>query len=173
MIRIGIIGAGLIGRERLLAVKKLAEKGKPIKIAGIYDANSELCQKSASEFGVPGFSNLDELLAIKPDWIVVSLPHDAAVQAARSALKSGASVLLEKPMGRDLHEAYQLMQEGRDQLRIGLNYRFYPGFAGLCKTLARVNSGKSIRLKSYWGTVKGRGKRKHGSSMRSEREEDA
>jgi predicted dehydrogenase len=160
MIRIGIVGAGLIGRERLLAAKRLAEKGSPVEIAGIFDANVDVCRKSAREFGAPGFSNLDGLLSVKPDWIVVSLPHDAAVQAARDALKSGASVLLEKPMGRDLREARRLMEEGGERLRIGLNYRYYPGIRKALQDARAGRFGKLVAIEMLLGHGCGPGQEK-------------
>jgi predicted dehydrogenase len=160
MIRLGIIGAGLIGRERLFAVKKLAEKGRPVEITGIFDANAELCQKSAREFGAPGFCNLEELMMSKPDWIIVSLPHDAAVQTALEALKSGASVLLEKPMGRDLHEARRLMQAGGERLRLGFNYRYYPGIRKALQDARTGRFGKLIAVEILLGHGCGPGQEK-------------
>jgi predicted dehydrogenase len=160
MIRVGVIGAGLIGRERLLAVKRLAEEKCPVQIASIFDANAELCQKSAEEFDAPGFLNLDGLLASKPDWVVVALPHDTAVRVARSALKSGASVLLEKPMGRDLHEAHQLLEEGGERLRIGLNYRYYPGIRRALQDARAGRFGKLVAIEIILGHGCGPGQEK-------------
>ena len=44
MIKVGVIGAGLIGRERLEAVQKLVAKNHPVSIGGVYDASKELTQ---------------------------------------------------------------------------------------------------------------------------------
>ena len=125
--RVGVVGAGLIGRERLDAVKKLAAKGHPISIAGVYDASAELTQKAADEYGTKGHSSLESLLAENHDLVVVALPHDITVPIALKALEGKGDVLIEKPMGRDLKEATRLVEAGGSRLKVGFNYRFYPG----------------------------------------------
>jgi predicted dehydrogenase len=127
MITVGIIGAGLIGRERLLAVKALADKGRPVSLAGIYDINQELCRQTSAEFGVSSFETVEQLFDSRPDWIIIGLPHDVAVEMALRALALGGNVLIEKPMGRDLNEARRLLEAGGKRLNVGFNYRFFPG----------------------------------------------
>ena len=60
MIRVGVVGAGLIGRERLIAIRTLKAQGKQVELSGIVDANDALREKTAAEFAVPAFSNLEE-----------------------------------------------------------------------------------------------------------------
>jgi predicted dehydrogenase len=129
MIRVAVIGAGLIGKERLLAIRALEQSGHPVSLAGIFDVNTELAQKAAAEFGTVSFPSMQALYESSPDWIVVALPHDTAVGVAEAALKISAHVLMEKPMGRDLAEAKRLLTAGKDRLHIGFNYRFYEGIA--------------------------------------------
>jgi predicted dehydrogenase len=139
MIRVGVVGAGLIGQERLAALAALARRGKPTEVLGVYDASPDLCRKTASTYGITAIPTLDALLETRPDWIFVALPHDVAVPITIAALASGASVLLEKPMGRDMSEATALMKAGGDRLRIGFNYRFYEGIA---KAFNDVKAGR-------------------------------
>jgi predicted dehydrogenase len=139
MIRVAVVGAGLIGKERLAAIRKLAGQRKPVALSGIYDADRGLCEQGVRDFGGIAFSSLDELLESRSDWILVALPHDAAMPVAGKALETGASVLLEKPMGRDLIEAERLLQQGGGRLHIGFNYRFYKGIA---KALSDIKSGR-------------------------------
>ncbi len=127
MIRVGVIGVGLIGRERLDAVKKLSAKGKPVAIAGVFDANSELARTTADQYQTQSYDNLDSFLTADHDLVVVALPHDIAVPVAIKALQGRGTVLIEKPMGRDLKESTRLVDAGGDRLRVGFNYRFYPG----------------------------------------------
>ena len=87
MIRFAIVGAGLIGRERLTALQKLAARGRPVSLVGIFDADPERCQAVAKEFGTRAFRSLEELLETRPEWVGVALPHDIAVSVARQILK--------------------------------------------------------------------------------------
>jgi predicted dehydrogenase len=139
MIRVGVVGAGLIGRERLDAVKKLAAKGLPVTIAGVFDASVELTQKAAADYQTQAYTSLDSLLAADHDLVVIALPHDITVPVTLKALEARGDVLIEKPMGRDLQEARQLLKAGGDRLKVGFNYRFYPG---LRQAIQDARSGK-------------------------------
>lgn len=151
MIRVGVIGAGLIGRERLAAIKQLAAENLPVKLAGICDANAALREKAAAEFDAPGFASVEQLLDQRPDWVVVALPHDAAVTVALEALARGPSVLLEKPMGRDLYEARRLAEAGGARLRVGFNYRFFRGIRRAIQDARRGAFGRLIAINFVLG----------------------
>lgn len=139
MTRIAVVGGGLIGRERLEAVRKLAGRGRDIAIDGVFDANRDQCEKIARDFETRPFASLDALLSNDPDWVVVALPHDMVVPVVHTVLQSRASLLLEKPMGRDLREARELLDAGGERLKVGFNYRFYPGIR---KALQDVRAGR-------------------------------
>lgn len=151
MIRIGVVGAGLIGRERLEAVRHLARKGRPVALAGLYDANAELGRTAAAEFSTVAFDSLDRLIEARPDWLVIALPHDIAVTSAQRALERGISVVLEKPMGRGLDEARLLLEAGGERLRIGFNYRFFPGVRQALRDARRGSFGEMIALNLLLG----------------------
>jgi predicted dehydrogenase len=151
MIRVGVIGVGLIGRERLAALSSLEAKGKPISIAGIQDSNEELCRTIEAEFGTSVFGSVESLLREDLDWVMIALPHDSAVQVAHKALQSGASVLMEKPMGRDLNEATKLAEMGGDRLHVGFNYRFYEGISRAIQDLRSGRFGKVISIELVLG----------------------
>jgi predicted dehydrogenase len=74
------------------------------------------------------------------------LPHDTAVEITLAALQGGAQVLLEKPMGRDLQEARQLFQAGGERLRIGFNYRFFPGIRRALQDVRRGAFGRLLAV---------------------------
>jgi predicted dehydrogenase len=151
MIRVGVIGAGLIGRERLAAIRDLAAEGLPVELAGLYDANSELCRKTAAEYHAPACASIDDLLSVPADWVIVALPHDVAVNVALDALAKGRSVLLEKPMGRDLNEARRLLEAGAERLHVGFDYRFYAGIRRAIQDARRGAFGKLIAVNFILG----------------------
>jgi predicted dehydrogenase len=144
MIQVGVIGAGLIGRERLDAVKKLVAKGHPVAIGGVYDASKELTQKASVDYGTVAHDSLDSFLGADYDLNVVALPHDIAVPIVIQALGGRGDVLTEKPMGRDLKEANELIQAGGDRLKVGFNYRFYPGIRKALQDAKTRRFGETI-----------------------------
>jgi predicted dehydrogenase len=151
MIRVGVIGAGLIGKERLAALSALEAEGKPVAIAGIYDTNEELCRSLATEYAAPASQSVQAILREEPDWIMIALPHDSAVQVAKEALNYGVSVLIEKPLGRDLREAEQLLQLAGNRLRVGFNYRFYKGIHQAIQDLKSGRFGKTVSIEFNLG----------------------
>jgi predicted dehydrogenase len=130
-VKAAILGYGLIGKERLAALRALEVE------ALVYDP--------ALKTEVPGVAvlpTLDAVWAAKPDWVIVATPHHLAAGLARQALDAGAKVLLEKPLGRTVAEARALQS---DRLWVGFNYRFFAGVAAL---LADANGGRFGKLVS-------------------------
>ena len=139
MIRIGFIGAGLIGKERVRATDILMRSGYPLRPVGILDPFAPDTAALAASIGMSRHADFAALLAQKPDWVVVSTPHDVAVLFCIQLLRAGVKVLVEKPLGRDLEEAQEVAREAPpNSLWIGQNYRFYAGIATL---LADVDTG--------------------------------
>src|SRR5688500_15603048 len=108
-LRIAIFGAGLLGRERLKAVRTLQKRGHDVVVSGVFDPHLVDVAKFKADFDVPLYKDEAQLLADKPDWIVVATPHDSAPAIAIAAMERGCKVLLEKPMGRGLSEAQAIL----------------------------------------------------------------
>jgi predicted dehydrogenase len=121
------------------AVRKVAARGRDVVLVGVFDANKDQCEKSAKDFTTQAFLSIDALLLDDPDWVVIALPHDVVVPVVHKVLQSRASLLLEKPMGRDLQEARELLEAGGERLNAGFNYRYYPGIR---KALQDARAGR-------------------------------
>lgn len=149
--RVGVIGLGLIGRQRLSALNDLVGRGCAIEIVGVVDpclaANPEIAGTA------PVVSSVERLVAMRPDWILVATPHDVAVEVVSSVLASGIGVFVEKPLGRDVGEAQQMMSAmQRDgQLRVGYNYRFFDGVKALLHDVAIERFGELVSLEVELG----------------------
>jgi predicted dehydrogenase len=147
------IGAGLIGRERIAALMSLAKAGRKIDLCGVYDPflkePPELLQKNSLRL----VGSIGEIFSAKPDWIFISTPHDVGAEIAKEALRRGHNVLLEKPMGRNLPEAENILscQVRENQLFIGCNYRFYEGIHAALLDLRRNLFGNIISINMVLG----------------------
>ncbi len=146
--RVGIVGFGYMGRARLAALRSMRAGGVAIDVVGVVDPNvSDLDDVEwPSGSRVPLLADLESLLRREPEWVIVAAPHAAAAQSCRRALAVGAQVLLEKPMGRTLEEAKELVasQVRKGQLRIGLNYRFFEGIRRLLLDVRRGTFGPLV-----------------------------
>jgi predicted dehydrogenase len=130
MIRIGFVGAGLIGSERVRATAALQASGYPLQAVGIVDAFAANTAELTASIGTQPRAEIDDLLVHKPDWIVVATPHDVAVPLVTKFLQAGVKVLVEKPLGRNLEEAKRIAAiASQGSLWVGQNFRFYRGIA--------------------------------------------
>lgn len=152
-IKVCLIGAGLIGKERLLSLRQLIKKGKNIGIAGIFDPFSQDKSAIAKEFNTKFFDSLDSLFETNPDWVFVATPHDDAVKITKNALAKGFKVLVEKPLGRSYKEARSISDYAikKNQLWVGFNYRFFDGIAEAIKDIRQKKFGDLISLNILMG----------------------
>lgn len=98
-LRVAVLGASGFGRYH---VRELAAAGADvIGILGSSAASASACaERLATEFGVRPRAHhaLEDVLAERPDLVVVSTPHELHLEQTLAALRSGAFVLCEKPL---------------------------------------------------------------------------
>lgn len=148
MKKIVVIGAGLIGKERLAAINSLQKAGRQIEIVGIYDPFNVDINKIVENYNTRSFSSLEEALKVLPDWVFIATPHDVVPEILPVILSKGAKVLVEKPLGRSLTEAKKLFEKITfpDQLYVGFNYRFFKGINALLNDVKKSLFGEIISV---------------------------
>lgn len=126
--RVVLIGLGLIGRERLAAIRNLNQSlENRITVEGYLDPGpvAELVDLTETR----RLSSLRDVVGIAPDIVFVSTPHDTAFEISKTLLQAGIRVHLDKPMGCTLSEARVLFEESQklENLTLGFNYRYMAG----------------------------------------------
>jgi predicted dehydrogenase len=136
-VKVSIIGAGWFAAEsHIPALTRRAE----VVLDGV-------CRLGASELGRVkehfGFAFASEdyrdVLARRPDAVVVSSPHHLHHEHAKAALEAGAHVLCEKPMTVDPGQAWDLAATAERSglhLLIANGYHYLPRMAELQRRLA-------------------------------------
>jgi predicted dehydrogenase len=124
LLRIGFLGAGWIGRHRMLA---LARSGlvDPVAVA---DPDRDAVAAAVGELpGEPlALRSLDELLDVAPDGVVIATPSALHAQQARAALERGVAVFCQKPLARTAAETETVVAAARRAdrlLGVDLSYR--------------------------------------------------
>lgn len=123
MIRLGFLGVGWIGRNRMEA---MLGTGRAEAI-GICDPSPEMAgeaQMLAPDAQIAG--SHDELLELKPDGIVIATPSALHAEQSVRALESGAAVFCQKPLGRTAAEVEAVLDAARRAdrlLGVDLSYR--------------------------------------------------
>lgn len=124
-LRIGIIGAGWIGRWHAARWGRL-----PVRLMGFYDVDSASADSAAAQYGGRAFASVEQLIE-SVDVVQVCTPssfHRVAVLAAAAA---GKHIFCEKPLARTLEDARAII-EGCERagvrLFVGQVLRFFPQY---------------------------------------------
>ncbi|HIC79583.1 MAG TPA: inositol 2-dehydrogenase [Kiloniellaceae bacterium] len=138
MLRIGLLGAGRIGRihGRNVAAHPGAE------LAGIADALPAAAEALAAETGAP-VQAMDALLEDRGiDAVVIAAPTDLHADLIEAAARAGKAVFCEKPVDLDagrIRGCLDVVAAAGRPLMVGFNRRFDPSFAAL---KARLGAGE-------------------------------
>lgn len=126
MLKIGLIGAGHLGKIHLRLIKEIDE----FHFVGFYDANPETGKKVSEEFDIPFFEDFDDLL-LQVDVLDVVTPTLFHHQYAVKGLRNSKHVFIEKPIATNIQEAREIVQLAREanvKVQIGHVERFNPAF---------------------------------------------
>ena len=124
--KLGIIGAGRIGRVHANTLTTRIPSANLLAIADIFEASAK---SAAADYGIPHFtSDPVELISSSDiDAIVICSSTDTHCHFIIEAAKAGKQIFCEKPIAFDLAEidaALAVVAEQGVQLQIGFNRRF-------------------------------------------------
>ncbi|PIE69214.1 MAG: oxidoreductase [Deltaproteobacteria bacterium] len=95
-IRIAVVGCGRISKNHFDAI---AEHEKDVELSAVCEDDPERLKEMTARYAVPGYSNLDELLAAKKaDAIVLCTPSGLHPDQTVKGAMAGVHVITEKPM---------------------------------------------------------------------------
>jgi len=126
MIKIGVFGAGHLGKLHL----KAAEASQILDLVGYYDPNPETVKKITSEENYVAFRSPDELI-LAVDIVDIVTPTLLHFKIAQKAINANKNIFIEKPMSNTVKEANDLvkMAEKKSVLgQVGHVERFNPAF---------------------------------------------
>jgi len=125
--RLGFLGVGWIGRDRLAAV---VEAGLGT-VVGIADREVSALETALELVpGAVGVGSLDELLELGVDGVVIATPSALHPEQVATALDAGCAVFCQKPLGRTEIEVRELVDHARRSdllLGVDLSYRYTEG----------------------------------------------
>jgi UDP-N-acetyl-2-amino-2-deoxyglucuronate dehydrogenase len=110
MLQIAIVGCGRIAQRHadLLGMHQIAGA----RLAAVCDIVPGRAQAFAARYGVPGFTSLDEMLAMEGiDVVSVLTPSGMHAEHAIAVARTGRHVIVEKPMALTLVDADAMLRE--------------------------------------------------------------
>src|SRR5215210_1370071 len=151
--RLGFVGLGWIGRNRLASV---VEAGIA-EIVAVHDAQAEAAaeaQKLSPD--VVLFSSFNELLRHDLDGVVIATPNRFHAEQAIAAIENGIAVFCQKPLARNAFETRRIVEAARSAdclLGVDLSYSAIPAMQTITNLVENCAIGKvfAVDAKFYNG----------------------
>jgi predicted dehydrogenase len=126
MLKIGVLGAGHLGKIHIKCIKEIPE----FELIGFYDPIAENAEKVSEEYQLKAYSSIDDLLK-EVDVVDIVTPTLSHFDCATQALQAGKHTFIEKPVTNTLEEAQALLKLAKStglQVQVGHVERFNPAF---------------------------------------------
>jgi predicted dehydrogenase len=150
-LRLGVIGAGAIGRKHLRACQTC----RGVEVAAVCDVDAGRVREAAAAFDVPrALASHRQLLAGDGvDAVSICTPNNTHMPIALAALKAGKHVLCEKPLGLNARQARRMVRAAEEAgllLMVAQSAR-YGAAAQFVKGLADAGRfGEIYYAKALW-----------------------
>lgn len=147
MLRIGVLGAGHLGKIHL----RLLHQSEKYILIGFYDTDEENAQKTAEEFQCRYFSRIDDLIA-HVDVVDIVTPTLSHFDCARKAILENKHVFIEKPIANSIGEAEEMILLARKRHvkgQVGHVERFNPAFLAVQDKIAHPMFIETHRLSEF------------------------
>lgn len=147
MLKLGILGSGMIVRELMGFIQKL--HFEKVYILG-RERSKERTEQMVREHHLTGsFYDYEKLLSSDADVIYVALPNFLHYAFAERALECGKHVILEKPAASNTEELQRLVQLAEKQKRMlfeAMNIHALPSYRALKEDLAGIGRPRLVCL---------------------------
>ncbi|GAB4381730.1 MAG: Gfo/Idh/MocA family oxidoreductase [Salibacteraceae bacterium] len=147
-IRLGILGAGHLGKIHLKLAKGLTDD---FELVGFYDPDREKARVAEKSLGVKPFESI-YALTNEVDALDIVTPTLSHFECALLGLRAGKHLFIEKPMTNTLDEARKLIdlaQEAKVHIQVGHVERFNPAFKAAEPYLGQVMFVETHRLAEF------------------------
>lgn len=144
-LRVGIIGAGGVSQHiHLPTLKDLSDLYEVVSVA---DVSAQAREYLGEKFNIPKrFADYRELLAERPEVVLIAAPHALHAEIAIAACQAGVPALLEKPMCLNVAEGRELVAASERTgtlVQVGYMHRYDAAFRW---AESRIRGMKDLRL---------------------------
>ncbi|MEM9719234.1 MAG: Gfo/Idh/MocA family oxidoreductase [Bacteroidota bacterium] len=126
MTRIGLLGAGHLGKIHLRLLKEI----ETVELVGFFDLDPDVRSKVSETYSVPTFDTYDALLE-QVEAVDIVTPTTTHFEMAQKALQLGKHIFIEKPLTQNPKEALDLISLVKEKgvvAQVGHVERFNPAF---------------------------------------------
>ena len=155
-LRIGIIGAGIMGADH---ARIFAEEVPGTSLQVICDADQARAKVAADANGAKSVTS-DPLAVINDasvDAVVIAAPDQFHAPLTLACIAAGKPVLCEKPLSQDSKECLAVLdaeeKRGKRLVQIGFMRRFDPSYSEIKSMLVRGDLGKALMFHCFHRNV--------------------
>jgi len=148
-IRIGIVGAGVMGADH---ARILSTAVADVELVAIADADIERARRVAEATGIAraGGDGLEIVRAKDVDAVLIASPDDTHRQLVLACLDAGKPVLCEKPLAPTTAECLEIVERetalGKRLVQVGFMRRFDPGYVEMRRTVRSGQFGAPLMM---------------------------
>ena len=148
MLRIGLLGAGHLGKIHLKCIQLAAAD---YELVGFYDPHPATAERVAAEYGLQAFATPEALIEAV-DVVDIVTPTITHHQMAKLAMEKGKHVFIEKPLTHTVAEARELIELSKAmgvRVQVGHVERFNPALLALDDTVVEPMFIEAHRLAAF------------------------
>lgn len=153
LVRIAVIGAGLIGRKHM----QLVSASSDCQLAAICDVDPARAE-DADEYRVPFYEDYGALLTEQaPQGVIIATPTGQHAAVGMACARHGVHVLVEKPIAASVMEARQFLEvaEGYGiQVLVGHHRRHSPLVQKARAMVQQGELGRLVAVSALWALLK-------------------
>ena len=105
MLKIGVVGAGHLGK---IHIRLLLELNEIFEFVGFYDADSINAQSVENQFNIKSFDSIFDLIN-EVDCLDIVTPTISHYSCAIEALRARKHIFIEKPLSETMEEAKKMV----------------------------------------------------------------
>lgn len=141
MLKIGLLGAGRIGRVHAVNIANHARS----QLVAVSDVNKDAARSLADVYGAKAVSSEAILADASIDAVLIATSTDTHSDLIEKATAAGKAVLCEKPVDLSLERAQRCLNSVQGTgvpVMIGFNRRFDPNFSSIKASITAGEIGK-------------------------------
>jgi len=146
MIKIGVIGAGVMGGHH---IRNLASMD--VELVGIADIDKKRISELSNTYNTKGFLDYNELVKEGIDAAIVSVPTKLHKSVCDALIEKGIDILVEKPIADTVENAKEIIERSKKEgvkLSVGHIERFNPAVQKLKELIKNDTLGKVVTMSS-------------------------
>ncbi len=147
MLKIGVLGAGHLGKIHLKCIKQIPD----FELVGFFDTNPQTATEVSQQFGIQSFDSIDAIIDAV-DVVDIVTPTISHYDCASRALRKSKHVFIEKPVVASPAEAHKLMElakEAQVKVQVGHVERFNPAFIAASPSIKNPMFIETHRLANF------------------------